>query len=73
MLTLTKKTIRKQFRFDYVTLALLDALLEQNATHNESAVVRSAIYRMAQQDLSAEQFTTLVTQSVNMHKVVTDL
>lgn len=76
-MNLMTKMHRKQLRLDELTNQLLFALVQQNSTEDktakEAAIMRSAIYRMAQQDLPEEQFKEIVAAATDLEKVVLDI
>lgn len=77
VLNLAKKMYRKDIRLDEVTYQLLAALVVQNTVGpnnpREAALIRSAIYRMAEQDLPEQQFKDIVSSATTLEKVVYDL
>lgn len=71
---MAKKMYRKDLRLDELTNQLLIALVQHNSTSTkmakEAAIMRSAIFRMAQQDLSNDEFESVVQAAAELEKVV---
>ena len=67
------KNVRENFRVDMLTSELLVAMAEKLSSPeqkvNKSDVIRSAVYRMAKNELSGEEFQKLVEVALDKEKM----
>lgn len=65
------KVIRENLRLDVLSSELLVALVEKmpEGKKNKSELIRSAIYRIAKEDLSSGEFYDVVQKALDIEKV----